>query len=135
MERGAIWFVQKLRRYALYLTGRIISWYRLHLILNMLRWYSFIFSDCLTECKQSSSNVLRQHCKYNRQDFPFINIWMEANSASSNAISVYLMTLKAFGGRSVVYERVLGLVSDLIINFSMVFVVNLRRHWAFALMR
>ena len=61
--------------------------------------------------------------------------WNGANSTSSNASSVYLMSLKTSWERSSKgEERVLGLVSDIVINFF-VTMVKLSRCSAFDLLK
>lgn len=49
--------------------------------------------------------------------------WRGINSASSNASSVYLITLRTFNTRLTVEERVLSLVSKLVFHFNVVFFI------------
>ena len=60
--------------------------------------------------------------------------WNGANSASNKASSVYLMTLKTFAlGKE--EERILGLVSGLVVNVFVTVTMNLRSYLAFDLLR
>ena len=60
--------------------------------------------------------------------------WNGTNSASNNASSVYLMTLKTSAPRKE-EERVLGLVSELAFNAFLTVMVNPRSSLAFDLLR
>ena len=60
--------------------------------------------------------------------------WNRTNSASNNASSVYLMTLKTSAPRKE-EERVLGLVSELAVNVFLTVMMNPRSYLAFDLLR